>query len=116
MYNVAYLCCYRSVKLLFSLLSIPIFHSLFFDLSLSTHHTLTHTHTHIHASFLSRAVERLDLEQGRWVSVEPMLSCRSTLGVAVLNNQLYAVGGFDGNAWLDTVERYNPGEEEEGEK
>ena len=38
-----------------------------------------------------------------------MLSRRSTLGVAVLKGELYAVGGFDGNNGLDTVEKYNPG-------
>ena len=37
-----------------------------------------------------------------------MLSRRSTLGVAVLYNELYAVGGFDGTNGLDTVEKYNP--------
>jgi len=55
-------------------------------------------------------VERLDLDQGRWVLMEPMLSRRSTLGVAVLNGFLYAVGGFDGTNGLDTVEKYNLGE------
>ena len=44
-----------------------------------------------------------------WVPVEPMLSRRSTLGVGVLNGELYAVGGFDGNNGLDSVEKYNPG-------
>ena len=39
-----------------------------------------------------------------------MLSRRSTLGVGVLNGELYAVGGFDGNNGLDSVEKYNPGE------
>lgn len=38
-----------------------------------------------------------------------MLSRRSTLGVAVLNGILYAVGGFDGTTGLETVERYDPG-------
>ena len=37
-----------------------------------------------------------------------MLSRRSTLGVGVLNGELYAVGGFDGNNGLDIVEKYNP--------
>lgn len=55
-------------------------------------------------------MERLDLDQGRWVLMEPMLSRRSTLGVAVLNGFLYAVGGFDGTNGLDTVEKYNLGE------
>lgn len=53
-------------------------------------------------------MERLDLDKGWWVSVEPMLSRRSTLGVAVLYDELYAVGGFDGTNGLDTVEKYNP--------
>ena len=39
-----------------------------------------------------------------------MLSRRSTLGVGVLNGELYAVGGFDGNNGLDIVEKYNPSE------
>ena len=39
-----------------------------------------------------------------------MQSRRSTLGVSVLNDELYAVGGFDGTNGLDTVEKYNPGE------
>ena len=42
------------------------------------------------------------------MTVEPMLSRRSTLGVGVLNGELYAVGGFDGNKGLNTVEKYNP--------
>ena len=54
-------------------------------------------------------MEKLDLEQGRWVPVESMLSRRSTLGVAVLDGCLYAVGGFDGTNGLDTVEKYNLG-------
>ena len=31
---------------------------------------------------------------------------RSTLGAAVLNGKLYAVGGFDGSTGLDTAEVY----------
>ena len=41
--------------------------------------------------------------------MEPMLSRRSTLGVAVLDDELYAVGGFDGTNGLDTVEKYSLG-------
>ena len=64
---------------------------------------------YVSISFVLRSVERLDIELERWVPVEPMLSRRSTLGVAVLHGELYAVGGFDGNNGLDTVEKYNPG-------
>ena len=60
-------------------------------------------------NFHCRSVEQLDLEQGRWVPVESMLSRRSTLSVAVLDGCLYAVGGFDGTNGLDTVEKYNLG-------
>jgi hypothetical protein len=35
---------------------------------------------------------------------------RSTLGAAVLNGCVYAVGGFDGSSGLDSVEKYDPGE------
>ena len=33
---------------------------------------------------------------------------RSSLGVAVLDGLLYAVGGYNGEMTVDTVERYNP--------
>ena len=56
-----------------------------------------------------RSAEKLELSEGRWVFMQPMLSRRSTLGVAVLNDCLYAVGGFDGNSGLDSVEKYSPG-------
>lgn len=32
---------------------------------------------------------------------------RSTLGVAVLNNNIYAVGGFDGSTGLNTAEVFD---------
>ncbi len=41
--------------------------------------------------------------------METMLSRRSTLGVAVLGGELYAVGGFDGTNGLDSVEKYSAG-------
>lgn len=33
---------------------------------------------------------------------------RSTLGVAVLNSCIYAVGGFDGSTGLSSAEKYDP--------
>ena len=56
-----------------------------------------------------RSAEKLELNEGRWVFMQPMLSRRSTLGVAILEECLYAVGGFDGNSGLDSVEKYSPG-------
>lgn len=43
-----------------------------------------------------------------WAPVGNMLVRRSTLGVAVLGDKLYAVGGFDGTNGLETVERFEP--------
>lgn len=37
-----------------------------------------------------------------------MTSRRSGVGLAVVNGQLYAVGGFDGTAYLKTIEGYDP--------
>ena len=45
-----------------------------------------------------------------WSSIASMSTRRSSVGVAVLNGLLYAVGGYDGIArqCLDSVECYNP--------
>ena len=37
-----------------------------------------------------------------------MSKCRAGVGVAVLNDLLYAVGGYDGQSYSNSVERYNP--------
>ena len=41
-----------------------------------------------------------------------MTSSRSNAGVAVLGENIYAVGGFDGNEFLNTMEVYNPERDE----
>jgi hypothetical protein len=40
-----------------------------------------------------------------WRAVAPMSKRRCGVGVAVLNNLLYAVGGHDGVSYLNSVER-----------
>lgn len=40
--------------------------------------------------------------------VAPTYSCRTSVGVAVLDNLLYAIGGQDGVTCLNVVERYDP--------
>ncbi|KAL0870830.1 hypothetical protein ABMA27_004676 [Loxostege sticticalis] len=47
---------------------------------------------------------------GAWRPIAPMSTRRSSVGVAVLDNRLYAVGGYDGASrqCLHTVERYDP--------
>lgn len=44
----------------------------------------------------------------RWNPIVAMTSRRSGVGLAVVNSQLYAVGGFDGTAYLKTIEVYDP--------
>lgn len=47
-------------------------------------------------------------ENNSWALGEPMPSPRGYLGLVVLNDILYAIGGFDGQAWLGTNEQYKP--------
>lgn len=43
-----------------------------------------------------------------WERCQPMRTARSRVGVAVVNGLLYAIGGYDGQSRLSTVEVYNP--------
>lgn len=54
------------------------------------------------------SVECWDPDSNTWSSVERMAECRSTLGVVVLAGELYALGGYDGQYYLQSVERYAP--------
>lgn len=49
-----------------------------------------------------------DPDQDRWTLVQPMHSKRLGVGVVVVNRLLYAIGGFDGNERLASVECYHP--------
>lgn len=49
-----------------------------------------------------------DPDQDRWTLVQPMHSKRLGVGVVVINRLLYAIGGFDGNERLASVECYHP--------
>lgn len=49
---------------------------------------------------------RYDPQTDQWsCDVAPTTSCRTSVGVAVLDNLLYAVGGQDGVQCLNHVER-----------
>jgi N-acetylneuraminic acid mutarotase len=43
-----------------------------------------------------------------WSTGAAMPTPRADLGIAVINDVLYAIGGYDGTNWLSTVEQYNP--------
>ncbi|XP_069989696.1 kelch-like protein 17 [Penaeus vannamei] len=53
-------------------------------------------------------VERLDPRVGKWMSVPPMMSRRSSCGAAILGGMLYCVGGNDGTMCMASAERFNP--------
>lgn len=52
-------------------------------------------------------VEKYDPYMDEWTEVQSMNTPRCALGVAVLGNFIYAIGGHDGFVNLKTVERYN---------
>ncbi len=51
---------------------------------------------------------RYDPKTDQWKFVAPTNTPRSTVGVAVLENKLYSVGGRDGSCCLSSVEVYDP--------
>lgn len=53
-------------------------------------------------------VETYDPICGNWKMAEAMSMLRSRVGVAVMNNKLFAVGGYNGSERLSTAEVFNP--------
>uniref|UniRef100_A0A8C6X412 Kelch like family member 28 n=1 Tax=Naja naja TaxID=35670 RepID=A0A8C6X412_NAJNA len=54
------------------------------------------------------SVECWDPDTNTWTLIESMNESRSTLGVTVLSREIYALGGYDGQSYLQSVEKYNP--------
>ena len=48
-----------------------------------------------------RTVDMYDPTADSWSSIASMEAKRSTLGVAVMNDHIYAVGGFEGSCGLN---------------
>ena len=49
-----------------------------------------------------------DVESCKWIKIAPMLTSRQDFKLGVLNNHLYAVGGYDEDDFSKTVEKYCP--------
>ncbi|KAL7981696.1 hypothetical protein Chor_010891, partial [Crotalus horridus] len=49
-----------------------------------------------------------DPKTDMWTAVASMSISRDAVGVCLLGDKLYAVGGYDGQAYLNTVESYDP--------
>ncbi|XP_055014873.1 kelch-like protein 4 isoform X1 [Boleophthalmus pectinirostris] len=60
-----------------------------------------------HCSRLSDCVERYDPKTDTWTTVSPLSVPRDAVGVCLLGDRLYAVGGYDGQCYLNTVESYD---------
>lgn len=54
------------------------------------------------------SVEKYDTENKIWEQVAPIQKARSTLSLTVLDGKLFAMGGFDGENFLNIVEVYDP--------
>ena len=54
------------------------------------------------------SVECYDVDTDLWSLISPLVERRSGAGAASLNNHIYAIGGYNGDAQLNSVERYNP--------
>ena len=53
-------------------------------------------------------MERFDPYTSEWSVVAPMSSPRTGLGVTVLMNDIYVLGGHDGSRYLKSCYKYNP--------
>ena len=53
-------------------------------------------------------VQAYTSENNSWSIAEAMPTSRAYLGVAVVNDILYAIGGFDGTNWLNVNEQFKP--------
>ncbi|XP_038148523.1 kelch-like protein 4 isoform X1 [Cyprinodon tularosa] len=60
-----------------------------------------------HCSRLSDCVERYDPKTDTWTTVSSLSVPRDAVGVCLLGDRLYAVGGYDGQSYLKTVESYD---------
>ena len=60
------------------------------------------------AQTVSAEVMMYHLSNNSWVKIESMPTARGRLGVAVVSDVLYVIGGFDGTKWLKTNEQYKP--------
>lgn len=52
-------------------------------------------------------VEYYNPNEKMWYLVTGMCNPRSGLGLAAINQKLYALGGFNGSTNLETIERYD---------
>ncbi|MBZ3889095.1 Kelch-like protein 1 [Sciurus carolinensis] len=57
---------------------------------------------------LVQFIHRYDPKTDTWTMVAPLSMPRDAVGVCLLGDRLYAVGGYDGQTYLNTMESYDP--------
>jgi N-acetylneuraminic acid mutarotase len=57
---------------------------------------------------LALSMPLVSAADGSWVALEPIPTIRSGLGVAVVNDKVYAIGGVNDSGYLSTNEEYDP--------
>ena len=62
----------------------------------------------MYISFLS---SRYDPTTDSWTFVSQLSGVRDAVGLSVLDDRIYAVGGYNGSQNMDTVEVYDPEED-----
>jgi N-acetylneuraminic acid mutarotase len=53
------------------------------------------------------SAERLDPQTGKWELIAPMKEARRALTAVALPDGIYAIGGYNGKEYINTVERYD---------
>lgn len=61
--------------------------------------------------YLLRFVERYDPKKNQWTFVTQMNSLRDGACVVSDGSEIFAITGFDGNSYLNTIEVYDPSED-----
>jgi N-acetylneuraminic acid mutarotase len=69
------------------------------------------TFGNVFVQFLFLLLFRYNTWTKQWSSVAPMNSARAWPSVAVADNRIYVMGGFDGSNRLRSVEVFNPEED-----
>lgn len=78
------------------------------DLIVSKGTSLTKSLLHFYSLFVFFALNRYDPASDSWTVVTSMKNGRDAMGVAFMGDRLFIVGGFDGQAYLNFVEAYDP--------
>ncbi len=53
------------------------------------------------------SVERCSVHDGKWLPCAPMTTTRYGFAAVALDGFIYCIGGYDGETWLSSVERYS---------